>query len=513
MVEKINRFIFGICLLSSSYSAISGPQINNKFINPYQVYYTSEKLNRETIEDLAKYDLVVLERSQYMSSLNNNTWAELKSKNPEIIITLYQNGSQVAENTDHLEPLFLDNIGRFNIARGNPEGSISDNPEWFLKNELGDIIKDSVNSESLILDYGNPAVVDYWLKSTNDDIVNTPWKADGVMVDNLKSFKNNTTNDPSRLPAKYPDPQTNNNVTNTFINDITTALHNQGQIVVPNRTNSRSAEGEAAWVDLDSRTNPPDIILEEGAFAVNWGAGDVQFYSLDDWLRQITIPQKIKNSSVAFLSHTDLGPGQTGIDSDGNEVNFNQIFWYSLGSYLLAKNDEQPTLFSFDYDRDANGDYKRISWFDIYTELDLGQALEETIPANVESNSIYMREFEKGYVYVNPLSSAISNIPSPSSEALKVDFSIDGTVLSEGPLANDHFSIDGHSTVILLKAGQTSSVNSSSTIDPCAEVPDPTIITEPIAAPEETPTPSSDDDTPTPDNNDEHSPNNDVLLD
>jgi hypothetical protein len=453
-----------------------------------------------------------------MSALNNNTWTELKSKNPEIIITLYQNGSQVAENTDHLEPLFLDNIGRFNISRGNPEGSISDNPEWFLKNEPGDIIKDSVNNESLILDYGNSSVVDYWLKSTNDDIVNTPWKADGIMVDNLKSSNNSAaTSDPSRWPAKYPDAQTNNSVENTFINDITTTLHDQGQIVVPNRTNSRSTEGEAAWVDLDSRPNPPDIILEEGAFAVNWGEGDVHFYSLDDWLRQITIPQKIKNSSVALLSHTDLSPGQTGVDSNGNEVSFKQVFWYSLGSYLLAKNDEQPTLFSFDYDRDANGDYKRISWFDIYTQFDLGQAIEETIPATVETNSVYMREFDKGYVYVNPLSSAVSDIPSPSSEALKVDFSIDGTVLSESPLANDHFSIDGHSTVVLLKSGQTSGVNSSSsedTFDPCAEVPDPDIVTEPTTAdPEETPTPSSDDDTPAPDNNDEHSPNNDVLLD
>ncbi len=436
MVLRINVFLLGILLLISAFSVTSSPQINNKFINPYQVYNTSENLNSSTIKKLAKYDLVILDRTKYRDSSNNNSWEALKKINPEIIISLYQNGPQVADNTDH--------------------------PEWFLKNESGDFIRDINNNDYLILDYGNSEVADYWIKSTNDDIIDRPWKADGIMVDNLASLTSSTIkNDPSRRPTKYPDTQTNATVTNTFISDITETLHEQGQIVVASRTNS--TDGEFAWLDLDSRANTPDIILDKAAFAINSGAGDVYFYPSNDWLRQITTPLKITNSSVALSSHSDLSPGQTGIDADGNEVNFEQIFWYSLGSYLLAKNDEIPTLFSFDYARKVDGNYKKISWFEIYTTLDLGQALQDAIPA-IKSNSVsvYMREFEKGYVYVNPLATAANNIPAPSSKTLKVDFGLDGSRLSESALTDNILSVEGHSTVVLLKTSHPSSINSIS---------------------------------------------------
>ncbi len=487
MVTKTKTSLVSICLTLFSSLALSAPQLSQscsgKAICTFQVIYGGKLFNNADIEKLAKNSVVVTDRHQYRA------FPKIKSLNPDEIILIYQNGPQVAEDTDHLPPQFLNNIGRFDISRGNTKGSVNDHPEWFLRNESGGFVRNSINKKSRVLDYGNPEVRDFWIESTQEDLVSKPWKGDGIWVDNFESFNSSAiSKDPSRLPAKYPDPKTNDTVTNTFIADITKAMHEQGQLIVPNRTNSRLADGEFAWLDLDSRANPPDMVFEEGAFSVRWGLGDVQFFSPEDWSRQITIPSKLQNSSVAFLSHTDLSPGQTGVDSKGNAVNFNQIFFYSLGSYLLAKNEENPTLFSFDYSSAAND---RIIWYDAYDEIDLGGAIGEATPVSTDNNQVYMREFENGYVYVNPASTKAGNIPAPSDDALEVAYDLDGNLLSMNELSNQTLSIGANSAAFVLKSQQVLETDPVPTEE---TDPVPTEETDPVPTEETDPVPTEETD-------------------
>ena len=66
-----------------------------------------------------------------------------------------------------------------------------------------------------------------------------------------------------------------------------------------NRGDTRLPEGSAAWQALDASANPPDAVLEEGAFAVEWGFAAVQFYQESEWQRQVDTMGAIRNSKVA----------------------------------------------------------------------------------------------------------------------------------------------------------------------------------------------------------------------
>jgi hypothetical protein len=91
----------------------------------------------------------------------------------------------------------------------------------------------------------------------------------------------------------------------------------------------------------------------------------------------------IRNSKVAMMSHTQLAAGQAGMDNFGKPVTFWQTLWYSLGSFLLAKNDQlNNSYFMFH----GPGAYSKIWWFDEYDKIDLGKAtmttrIEETSPS------------------------------------------------------------------------------------------------------------------------------------
>jgi len=193
---------------------------------------------------------------------------------------------------------------------------------------------------------------------------------------------------------------------NSFAGAITAGLHGYGQKLWCNRGDTRSVDGSAAWLTLDAAASPPDVLMEEGAFAVMWGSGAVYFYEESDWKRQVDTMGAIKNSKVAILSHTQLLPGQSGTDNWGEPVTFWQALWYSLGSFLLTKNDVLGNhYFMFN---GASG-FSQIWWYDEYDKIDLGKAVGPYSVATIGGVNIYSREFEKGYVYVNP---STTNVPS-----------------------------------------------------------------------------------------------------
>ena len=59
--------------------------------------------------------------------------------------------------------------------------------------------------------------------------------------------------------------------------------------------------------------------------------------------------------------------------------------------------------------------YNKIWWYDEYDKIDLGRAIGTYKVSIVNGANIYSREFEKGYVYVNPTSNDVSSITLPQA--------------------------------------------------------------------------------------------------
>src|SRR5262245_59938044 len=158
---------------------------------------------------------------------------------------------------------------------------------------------------------------------------------------------------------------------NSFSAGITAGVRAFGQKLWCNKGDTRSAAGFAAWQALDASATPPDVLMEEGAWAAAWGAA-VQFYPEADWKRQVDIMGAIQKSKITLLSHTQLSPGGSGTDNYGRTVTYWQALWYSLGSFLLGKND---TLNNAYFMFNGAGEYSKLWWHDEYDRIALGRAV------------------------------------------------------------------------------------------------------------------------------------------
>lgn len=452
MNKSICLFAFIICVFICPAVVHSKNIFENKFINTFILYYGgADKLDKKNVRKISNFDLIGIDRFRF-HNVNGNTWRSIKKINKRSIIMLYQAGPVVLDNSDGKKIYYLNNIGRFDNPRNHPMGALnSENRDWFLENGVGSILTMNNNSSEKVLDFGEKGFRRYWVDATVNDIIDRPWKADGIKIDNCSTYRMPRKKSLDQDKAvKYPDAPSWDTALNGFVATVSREIRKHNQLVMVNRTGAGTTSGEKAWMELDSRDDAPDIVMDEGVFAVSWGKGSVFFYPAEIWLRQIEIPKKIRNSSVAYLSHTDLKPGETGNDSNGNPVSFNQIFLYSLGSYLLSKSDDPPTLFSFDFNR-KEGDYKRNSWLDVYGELDLGRALGNVVKVTGRGADVYAREFEKGYVYVNPTYHQAEDIVLPEKPVSVMNIGISGVLGVGATLSEPTFSIPSHHAFFLKK--------------------------------------------------------------
>ena len=452
--EYIKIITLCIWVVSYSISSCSLPQKHSsanqhtKSISPFLVYYGGGAPFKESdYETLAKFDLLVLDRFRYKEKMN--TWNEIKKRNRQIKILLYQLGPEVSSIHDDYSAYYLNNIGRYNTSRSHPMGDVNNNNAHFF---LLDSDKKRVTVDgypnNFLLDFGNANFISYWLKSTFDDVINQPWVADGIMIDNALTYHIHPLKQLFySQPEKYKSDIQWDKAMNKYIVAVTHKLHMQGQQVIVNRGNSRHSKPLNAWMALDNASFTPDYVMEEGAFAVSWGVGAVQFFPAEQWKRQVELPSKISNSSVALLSHTDLNIGESGFDSNARPVVFEQILHYCLASYLLAKREDGPnTLFSFDLAR-SNGTYKTLTWLEIYQSLNLGGPKGKYRKLASVNGHVYFREFDGGYVYVNSDLKNYNDIPMPKN-TLILELRLKLPWITQEAT---HFDIKSNSAVFLTK--------------------------------------------------------------
>jgi len=424
-----------------------------KTIQTFLVYYGGgPALVAGDAQRLAKFDLLDVDRFRY-NQIGPSTWAAIKALNPNVRIYLYVDGPDIYNDQDSVPQVFLNTISRYDVSRGHPTGSLNgDHPELFLLDSERNRIYSTAFSNpaggkfAYLMDFGSAAYQSYWLTAVKADIIDQPWVADGVHADDCLTFPGGGGY--SAASSTYPTDAAWSNAMNSFASAITAGLHGYGQKLWCNRGATNLAAGAAAWRALDAGPNPPDVVAEEGAFAVAFGPWATQFFPEASWKLQVDILGAIKNSKVAMFSHTKLQDGQSGTDNWGQPVTYFQTLWYALGSFLLGKNDTLNNAYFTFFGN--NYSVNRIWWFDEYDKIDLGKALGSYSVTTIGGVNIYSREFERGYVLVNPTATKVASVTLPrASWQLTHDNLL--SPLSSVPIVSS-ISLNGHNAAILLNA-------------------------------------------------------------
>ena len=444
-----------IALLLSAALPAAAQTASTKFIPTFLVYYGGgPALTAADAPKLAKFDLIDIDRFRY-DNIGTNTWAAIKAINPNVQIYLYEMGAEAPSYLDSTAQVYLNGLGRYNVSRGHPQGNLNvDNPGLFQLDSMGRRIY-NVNYSKYwyLMNFGSAAYQSYWTTAVKADIADQPWVADGVFADNCLTLPSGGSY--SATSAWYSTNAAWSGAMNSFAGAITAGMHGYNQKLWCNRGETRWVDGSAAWQSLDNSASPPDVVLEEGAFAVMWGSA-VQFYQESEWKRQVDIMAATKNSKVALMSHTQLEAGQTGTDNYGKPVSFWQALWYSLGSFALGKND---TLNNAYFMFNGGSGYNKIWWFDEYDKINLGKALGSYQVTSIGGVNVYSREFENGYVYVNPTANDVASVTLPQTSRL---LSHDNLLLDVNSIAAvSTISLKSHNSAFLLKTVATSTADTT----------------------------------------------------
>src|SRR5260221_5783357 len=250
-----------------------------KFIPSFLVYFGGgPALVLDDAPKLARFEGIGIDRFRYVKiSPNADTWTEIKSYNPSVQIFVYEAGAEDSNFHDGLPQANLNDIARYDLSRGHPMGSLNGNhPELFLLDSAGSRIYDTgrsnvaANQYWYAMDFGAATYQSYWLTAVKADIVDQPWIADGVFADECIAVKLIDFAAYSGIPAKYSSYVDWDSAMNSFAGAISAGLHGYGQRLWCNRGNTRFPDGSGAWRSLDASVSPPDVVLEEGAFAVMW---------------------------------------------------------------------------------------------------------------------------------------------------------------------------------------------------------------------------------------------------
>jgi hypothetical protein len=397
---------------------LAGPSVravplgHGKFIQTFTVKLRGgEKLAPGDERLLAKFDMILITRNWH-DAINGDTWAAIHRVDPATEIYIQSEGPTIWREHDRAEPKWLKGIARYENARGHSMGSINeDHPEFFLlKADGGRCLAYKSNyRERFLMDFGSPSYQEFWLEAVTQDIIRQPWRADGVHIDNMGPLCTFET----EKPAKYDTDEKWCKAAKRFIDAATRALHVSGARVWINAGGTNSQRGWKALLQLDALENPPDVIGEEAAFCHSHGKGDTTFPSEEKWRRNVDFLGEIRKSRQAYFAHTKLRRNREGTDNYGKRVTFWQSLWYALGSYLLGKDDDLGNAYFFFFSSGEGGYGRKDWWFEEYDRIDLGQAVGAyTVSSSGRANT-YRREFQKGYVYVNPTDRDVAGIKLP----------------------------------------------------------------------------------------------------
>ncbi len=435
---------FGLSMLAHCPRAIAGGGVG-KSVQTMIVYQNGgAPLEPEDAAKLARYYMFSFNRKRYYE-ISPNTYDAVRAHNPEILIFNYQQGPDIWVDQDGLDVLYVNNIVRYDNARGHSMGNLNvHNPDFFLLNSAGQRIHSYYSDNRYMLDFGSAGFQAYWLEATEHDVVDQPWVPDGIFVDNTTARYGTWFGD---RPAKYPTDAEWTSAMIDFHAALAAGLHEREVKIWTNTGNIHRSDGYDAWLAIDADSNRVDFLNSEGTFCHGWGQADCTWYDEAGWKRQVDIMVNLVNCGAAIFSHVDMAEGASGTDNYGQTVTYWEALWYAMGSYLLGRNDTRGNdTFFFSNKVDA---YNKLYWYDEYDRVDMGDSLGTYRLTVHGGTNIYWREFAKGYVYVNPTGSDCSSIPLPVPCKQLSHATINEDL--EGFPDVTNISLDSHRAAIVLK--------------------------------------------------------------
>ncbi len=409
--RRLNVVVAVVLLFCITGSLAAEENAKSKPFIPVSLMYLSPgpKLEAKDLPVLSKYEVIFWNRFRFFE-IEGDTWSKIKALNPDVEIYLYIQSVDIwsgwgkkeidRKSVDETELKYLNNISRWGDARGHSMGNLNtDNPDLFLLKEDGTRVQTYESVNRFLMDFGSDKFRKYWVEATQHDLIDQVWRADGIYLDNVAPFEGVFD---TETPVKYNTDEKWSAAMNGHVNNLTKHFQGMGIKV---STNSGATNLERGWkstLALDSSQYPPDILVEEYGPIHRGGTAATTFMSQAKWKRAVDYLSQTKNCRQNFMCHTKLDPGGEGIDNRGYPVTFEQSLWYALGSYLLGRQADGPTAYFYFGGEGIPGDYDTLYWFDEYDRIDLGNDTGKYQMATVGGANVYFREFENGYVYVNP---------------------------------------------------------------------------------------------------------------
>ena len=243
----------------------------------------------------------------------------------------------------------------------------SQHPDWFLQ----DINGNSINydhSGYVFMDPGNPQWQAYFLDKVKGFQSDAGWS--GVFLDNVDGSLGRFE-DMHLLLAKYADDAAYQNVVISFLKNLyTSSFAPSHKLLYANIPYFKDDNVWFAYLQyLDG------AMLE--SFAADWQNG---YLSESEWLDQLNLAEKTQALAKSIILVTQ------------GAANDQQRMQFGLASFLLVNNGRAFYRYS------NNESYRELWWYPQF-ETDLGQPLGSRYPENKQ----WRRDFEKGYVLVDPL--------------------------------------------------------------------------------------------------------------
>ena len=328
------------------------------------IYYSGgDELNAKLADELANYQLIITDRFRYRD-VSGNSWAYIKKKSPKTKILLYQLGPLVSTKSDRYEQYYLNNIGRYQRARGNDKALVKEGSSpYFMDNLYRMNVHAKGYDHYLWLDFGDEYIKELWASATYTDVVDQPWRADGIFMDLGLAFPFSKKDYIRGLvPEKYKKPAAWNGAMHDFIGYQLKQLNSNGQQLAVNRSYSSTESGYQAWLTLDKAAAAPAYIMEEDAFFNHYGKSDIQWLSEQRWWQQISLSQIVKSSSIIYVSQTDIAEGESGVDNYGHQISYCQAARFAAMSALMTKKAGRQDYFIFNHNRTKNRLRRAAHW-------------------------------------------------------------------------------------------------------------------------------------------------------
>jgi hypothetical protein len=421
-------FCVGLPACYGQPGAAAGPR-SAKFIPTFAVCY-SDAAGARSPEETARFDLLITSFGQHASRAwgrdGANSWQTLKRLNPSMTIALYAIGpgeyntspwGQIGEGWDWLREHHGKGAADRWIALGRKsEGYLQPRP---YPNER-------------LMEIGNPTWRNYWIETIQRDYWGGRkqidcWGADALFCDNTQyrmiwSGQWLAAGHPDQPDEPAPDPRDGRSLqgewreqTNRFLAEAVPYFRDRGVKIIPNF--GYMGQHPEYWKELDALASPPFAAMEEGGFICPYG-GDQRSFKTWEWPKRVEAMRGLRNVKALINNHGGpfAGEGLARMDTpDALGTTGWEALWFSLASFLLGYDDQaQNALMSF-----TVWSYREYHWFDEFDPayLHLGRARGDYF----QSGRAYLREFDDGWVAVNPGAEPLSGLAVPRGRARVLD--------------------------------------------------------------------------------------------